>query len=69
MEQANKYTTKLSERRDLSQVPPILSPFTSESFTFSDATKRGAELANPSAELPKIPEAPEAWGARNAQKK
>jgi hypothetical protein len=66
MEQADKNTTELSERRHLSQVPPILSPFASESFTFSDAAKRGAELANPSAEFPEIPEASEVRGAMNA---
>jgi hypothetical protein len=69
MEQADKNTTELSERRHLSQVSPILSPFASESITFSDTAKRGAELATPSAELPEILEAPEARGTRNAQKK
>jgi hypothetical protein len=46
MVQADKNTTKLSERRHLSQVPPILSPFISESVTFSDAAKRGAGLTH-----------------------
>jgi hypothetical protein len=67
MEQADKNTTELSERRHLSQVPPILSPFISDSVTFSDAAKRGAGIANPNAELPEVPEAPETRGTRNAQ--
>jgi hypothetical protein len=69
MEQADKNMTELSKRRHLSQVPPIPSPFTLESVTFSDAAKRGAGLAAPSAEPPEVPEAPKARGARNAQKK
>jgi hypothetical protein len=69
MEQADKNTTELSKRRHLSQVPPILSPFISESVTFSDAAKRGAGIAAPSADPPEVPKAPEARGARNDQKK
>ncbi len=72
MVQADKNTTELSERRHLSQVPPILSPFISDSVIFSNAAKRGAGNKVLSAELPKTPEAPEALkalDARNAQKK
>jgi hypothetical protein len=69
MEQADKNTTELSECRHLSQVPPILSPFISESVTFSDVAKRGAGITALSAEPPEVPEAPKARGARNAQKK
>jgi hypothetical protein len=69
MVQADKNMTELSECGHLSQVPPILSPFISESVTFFDATKRGAGHTVPSAEPPEAPEAWEALGARNAQKK
>ncbi len=72
MIQANKNTTELSERKHLSQVPPILSPFISDSVTFSDAAKKGARNMVPSVEPPEIPKAPEAskaLNARNAQKK
>ncbi len=63
MVQADKSTTELFERKHLSQVPQNLSPFLSGSVTFSDATKRRARHAVPSAE------APEALGAKNTQKK
>jgi hypothetical protein len=66
MAQANKSTTELSERIHLSQVPPSFSPFFSSSVSFSDATKRKVGHTVPSAEAP---EAPEALGAKNAQKK
>jgi len=69
MVQADKNTTELSECRHLAQVPLILSPFISESITFSDAAKRGTEYTVPSTEAPEAPEALEATGARNARKK
>jgi len=69
MVQADKNTTELSECRHLTQVPLILSPFISESVTFSDAAKRGAGYTVPSTEIPEAPEALEALGARNARKK
>jgi hypothetical protein len=51
------------------KVPLILSPFISESVTFSDAAKRGTGYTVPSTEAPEAPEALEALGARNARKK
>jgi len=66
MVQADKSTTELSERGHLSQVPPILSPFLSESIFFSDTAKRGVGHMVPSAEAPK---ASEALGARNTRNK
>jgi hypothetical protein len=66
MLQADKNTTELSERRHLSQVPPIPSPFLSESVLLSDTTKRGAGHTVPSA---KAPEDSEALGARNTRNK
>jgi hypothetical protein len=72
MVQADKNTTELSERKHLSQVPPILSPFISESISFSNAAKRGARHTVPSVEPSKAPEtleSSEALDARNAQKK
>jgi hypothetical protein len=66
MVQADKSTIELSERRLLSQVPPIPSPFLSKSVLFSDIAKRGIGHTVPSAEAP---EASEALGARNTRKK
>ncbi|CAM6003600.1 unnamed protein product [Sphagnum balticum] len=51
------------------KVPLILSPFISESVTFSDAAKRGTGYTVPSTEAPEALEALEALGARNARKK
>ncbi len=53
MLQADKSTTELSERRHLSQVPPIPSLFLSESILLSDTAKKGAGHTVPSAEAPK----------------
>jgi hypothetical protein len=63
MVQADKSTAERTEHKHLSQVPPNLSPFLLGSVTFSDATKRKAGQAVPNAE------APEALGAKDAQKK
>jgi len=66
MVQADKSTTELSERRHLSQVPLIPSPFLSESVVLSDTAKRGAGHTVPSVEAL---EASEALGARNTRNK
>jgi len=66
MVQAGKSTIELSERTHLSQVPPIPSPFLSESVFLSNTAKRGAEHTVPSVEAP---EASEALGVRNTRNK
>jgi hypothetical protein len=66
MVQADKSTTELSERRHFSQVPPIPSPFLSESIFLSDTAKRGAGHTVPSAEASEVSEV---LGARNTRNK
>jgi len=66
MAQADKSTTERSEHRHLTQVPLYSSPFHSGSVSFSDAAKRKAGHTVPSVEAP---EALEASGAKNAQRK
>jgi len=67
MVQADKSTTELSKRQHLAQVPPILSPFLSESVFFSDNAKRGAGHTVPSVEAPKASEALDTKNTRNKQ--
>ncbi len=66
MFQVDKNTIELSERRHFSQIPPILSPFISESVSFFDIAKRGVRHTVSNVEPP---EAPKALDVRNAQKK
>jgi len=66
MVQVDKSMTESFEHRHLAQVPPIPSPFLSESIYFSDNAKRGAEHMVPSA---KASEASEALGAKNIRNK
>jgi len=66
MVQTDKSTTEFSERKHLAQVPPIPSPFLSESVFLYDNAKRGAGHTVPNTEAKK---ASEALGAKNTQNK